>query len=476
MKSICSTSSRQSEMRNPRPMKKLVFSIVVFSSMFAVTSLYAQSTESVTGEGPNLNPRISQDQVVGWPLSIVQKNGVRIFATPFNFHDGFGDGPFDPDAPLDEGGRPTLQSNGTFLRVNGLDGQSCAECHFIGSNSTIPFTFGLGGTAGASANVLLKPNMIKTEQEEFNFNGRFINSPILFGVGGIELAAKEMTLELQALKQKAFDNRGHIIDLKTKGVFFGTLVVDEDGNIDTSDVEGIDEDLIVRPFGRKGQFTTARDFDRGALRFHFGIEPSEIVGPDNDNDGDLVFNEITPGEVSALSIWVATRPRPTELALRQEARRGFDIFDEIGCTRCHIPTLQTNSRMLAFSFPEVAADPTLNVFYEVDLVQTSGFRPNNQGGIEVPLFADLKRHDMGPGLEENFHLADGVSNADFTTARLWGVADSGPYLHDGRALTITEAILLLGGEAKAARDDFDSLTQADKNAVLAFLSSLRSPN
>jgi hypothetical protein len=232
----------------------------------------------------------------------------------------------------------------------------------------------------------------------------------------------------------------------------------------------------VRPFGRKGQFTTTRDFDVGALRFHFGMEPSEAVGLDTDNDEDGVINEITTGELSALTIWIATRPAPTALVLEDKARRGFELFNEIGCTDCHRPTLQTNSRKLTFSFPEVAEDPTQNIFYEVDLVQTSGFRPNKQGGIEVPLFADLKRHYMGCDLKENFHLANDEFNSEFTTARLWGVADSGPYLHDGRALTITEAILMLGGEAQAARDTFAALSQADMNAVLDFLYSLRTPN
>lgn len=474
MKLIKSNSSKQNEPPSPRPMKKYVFTTVIFSSIFAISSQYAESSVDVTGEGPNLSPRITQAQVVSWPLPNIQKNGVRIFSTPFNFHDGFGDGPVGPGDTLDEGRRPTLQLNGTFLRVNGLDSQTCAECHFIKSNSTIPFTFRLGGTAGGSANVLLKPTSINAETG--NFNGRFINSPILFGVGGIELCAKEMTLELQELKQKAVENPGYIIELTTKGVFFGSILADGDGYIDTSDVEGIDDDLIVRPFGRKGQFATTREFDVGALRFHFGMEPSEAVGLETDNDEDGVINEITVGELSALNIWIATRPAPTALVLNEKARRGFEIFNEIGCTYCHRPVLQTNSRKLTFSFPEVAEDPTQNVFYEVDLVKISGFVPNKQGGIAVPLFADLKRHNMGLDLKENFHLANDEVNTEFTTARLWGVADSGPYLHDGRALTITEAILMLGGEAQAARDSFAALSQADVNAVLTFLYSLRAPN
>ena len=456
-------------------MNRFIFSAMIFFPIFAVASLSAKQIVRVTDEGPNLRPRLTQAQVAGSPLPQILIDGVRIFSTPFNRYDGFGDGMYDPGAPLDEGGRPTLQQNGTFLRVNGLDAQTCAECHFVKSISTIPFTFELGGTAGGGPNVLLKPTVIDTETATGAFNGRFINSPILFGAGGIELAAKEMTLELQQLKQKALSNPGPEIELVTKGVSFGTIVVDSSGTVDTSDVEGIDEDLVVRPFGRKGQFTTTREFDVGALRFHFGMEPVEDVGQDFDHDGDGVINEITVGELSALNIWVATRPAPRALALNKEAARGFELFKEIGCAYCHIPTLQTNSRKLSFSFPEVAENPTQNVFYEVDLVKKPGFKPSKQGGIEVPLFADLKRHDMGPALAENFHLADDSVNSRFTTARLWGVADSGPYLHDGRALTITDAILLLGGEAQPSRDNFVALSQADKDAVLAFLYSLRAP-
>ena len=93
----------------------------------------------------------------------------------------------------------------------------------------------------------------------------------------------------------------------------------------------------------------------------------------------------------------------------------------------------------------------------------------------MPLFADLKRHDMGDGLRENFAQASERRNREFTTARLWGVADTAPYLHDGRATTLTEAILLHGGEAQAARDQFADLRDRQQDALLAFLRSLRTP-
>ncbi len=117
----------------------------------------------MTGEGPNLgSDRITQDQIEsGLSLEKIREKGEIVFTTPFNKHDGYGDGPFDPsEDPLLPGGRSTLQGNGTFLRVNGLDAQSCSECHFIARHSTIPMTFGIGGVSGSNSNAIFMPTSI----------------------------------------------------------------------------------------------------------------------------------------------------------------------------------------------------------------------------------------------------------------------------------------------------------------------------
>ena len=46
------------------------------------------------------------------------------------------------------------------------------------------------------------------------------------------------------------------------------------------------------------------------------------------------------------------------------------------------------------------------------------------------------------------------------------------YLHDGRATSLDEAVLLHGGEAQAARDGFVALSSTERDAVVAFLKSL----
>ena len=465
-------------------------------------------------DGPALlDEDLSQDQLIqglsygGITLRDLRKKGLAIFTTPFNSYDGYGDGPFAnefPTTPLSN--RPTLQGNGLSLRINGLDAQSCNECHSIVKQSTRPPTLGIGGVGGLVQNAIIMPSLIDVGDSsddrvnyssghapdlpmEFDgkadFNGRFSNPPFLFGGGGVELLAKEMTADLQYFLSVARSSpEGRVIYLNTHGVNFGFLRTLADGEIELH-VEGIgfkdnsgrppEEVLVVRPFGRKGENFSMRDFNRVAMQFHFGLQPVEVVGGHVDADGDGVVNEVTVYEMSALHVFGVTNPVPFMEKPDLPAQRGFSTFQAIGCNECHIPMLKTRSRHLPLSFPEVPQDPRENVYLEIDLVEV-GFEPvPGEGGIFVPLFADLKRHDMGDGLKEDFELAE-ISNREFTTARLWGVADTAPYLHDGRAITLFQAIEAHGGEAQASRDAFLDLTVEDRKQLISFLGRLRTPN
>ncbi|MFT7465351.1 MAG: hypothetical protein ACI9EF_003716 [Pseudohongiellaceae bacterium] len=450
----------------------------------ATTILATQTQGQVPpGEGPALGTnRIEQSDITGGGLSKfdIRKAGLKIFSTPFNQHDGYGDGPEDLNDTTSPGHRPTLQGNGTFLRINGLDSQSCMECHSVGSNTVAPFRFAIGGVGGSNNNAMFQPTNIDVDDDagvgEARFNGRYINPPFLFGSGGIELLSKEMTRDLLDIRRIARTQPGVVFQLDTKGVNFGTIrfLGPPFNFIDITGIEGVGTDLVVRPFGRKGDNATVRQFDVGALNFHMGMQPEEDVGTNVDDDGDGVVNEILIGELSALHIFNTNFEPPTQDALTPAGVLGSQVFNTIGCADCHIPTLETNSPVLSYSFPEVHTAPNKNVFYSVDLSDSpTSFALNQGGGISVPLFADLKLHNMGPGLKEDF--AGNSSDFFFTTARLWGLADTAPYLHDGRALTLTEAILQHGGEAQGARDNFDNLAPAQRIEVLTYLRSLRTP-
>jgi len=230
--------------------------IILAVAMLALMAL----ADPPPGERPNLGPsRITQAQVATGDLNLNQLRdaGMRVFTTPFNTLDGYGDGPMDVGDTVSPGGRPTLGGNGTLLRVNGLDGQSCLECHSILSNATIPPRLGIGGVGGSVTNAMIKPTaMDPADLENFDsiadFNGRFANPPFIFGAGAVELLAIEMTQDLLAQRDWAIQNPGTVVELTSKGIGFGTIVADAIGQLDTSQIHGVDEDLIVKPFGWKG--------------------------------------------------------------------------------------------------------------------------------------------------------------------------------------------------------------------------------
>jgi len=436
----------------------------------------AALAEDLPGERPALAPRIEQSDLAGMSVPEMIEQGRRIFTTPFNVLDGLGDGPMDPGDPTAFGGRPTADDNGMFLRINGLDSQTCNECHSIVSNAERPPLLGVGGVGGVSTNAFFKVTNVDVADTRSNGfaeidGGRFINPPFLFGSGGVEAVGKEMTAELQALKQQAREAPGTSIPLVTKGVSFGELSFDG-VDFDYSRVEGIDTDLVVKPFGRKGEFATVRSFDVDALQFHLGMQAVERVGRDVDADGDGVANEILPGELSVLHVHNVMLPRPRQTLSTAEARAGRRVFFALGCPDCHVPELRTEQALLPVAFPEVDTDPSQNVYLALDLSKAPAGFKRYGAGVRVPLFSDLKRHDMGPGLAESagFPLDD-----VFITARLWGVADTAPYLHDGRATTLSEAILFHGGEAQPARDRFEALRDEERSALLGFLRALKTP-
>jgi hypothetical protein len=428
--------------------------------------------------------------------------GISVFTAPFNRLDGYGDGPFDPTDPdhttSQNGNRPGIQTNLTpFLRVNGADAQSCLECHSVLSTSARPLTFAIGGHGGLNNSPIPGPTGIDVnafdekwkKNRPFAFlNGRFINPPFLFGAGGIELLAKEMTKDLQNIKETCLEEGG-LHEMVTKGVHFGTITCASGNVVDMvidSDGQAINADLVVRPFGRKGEFSSIRAFDKGALEFHQGMQAEEVMeerlgDPSFDGDNDGITNEVTHGESTALAISLSCLPTPTIEKLSHDAEVGLELFHVIGCANCHIPELKTDSRRLTQAFPEVETDPDENVFIKYKLRRSkcpTNFKKDRHGGLIIELFSDLKRHDMGDLLAETAEDQDGnllPLNRFFITARLWGLADSAPYLHDGRAQTITEAILLHDGEAQEQREIFKALSVNEKNQLLAFLRSLRVP-
>jgi CxxC motif-containing protein (DUF1111 family) len=132
-----------------------------------------------------------------------------------------------------------------------------------------------------------------------------------------------------------------------------------------------------------------------------------------------------------------------------EVIQGKNSFIQTGCESCHKQTLKTG-----YSTVSALSDKTIHPY------------------------TDLLLHDMGPGLDDGY-TEGSAKTSEWRTPPLWGLglspnSQGGQYflLHDGRAKSIEEAILLHGGEAEKSKELFMQLPIRQKNSLIKFLTSL----
>jgi len=376
-----------------------------------------------------------------------------------------------------------------FLRTAGPDGGACSSCH----NQPV-----IGGAGDFVTNVFTSEGF---ESADFDsLDPQFSNergSNHLFGAGLVEMLAREMSLDLQAIRTKALsqaraEKTTVRLLLESKGVEFGFITAEADGSVNLDELDGVDTDLVIRPFSQKGVMTSLRQFTVNALNHHHGMQAGERFGArwtgSDDHDGDGYSNEISAGDVSAMVAWQATLPAPGRMVPEvdgwaEAAERGEAAFTEMGCASCHRPALPLDSLAFADPGPYDLAG-TLNdrqvgakAIYDFTLLEWTRDLPrDDQGRVLVPLFGDLKRHDMADNqidalgnelLSQRF-----VDRNIFQTAELWGVGSTQPYGHRNDFSSLNDIILAHGGAGRAARDAYAAAADADKSAMIAFLKTL----
>jgi CxxC motif-containing protein (DUF1111 family) len=165
-----------------------------------------------------------------------------------------------------------------------------------------------------------------------------------------------------------------------------------------------------------------------------------------------------------------------------QAQHGLDLMSKVGCTSCHIQTLRIErDRRVADVVTEY--DARQGVFNQLFSTATPLFtteydssghpavkNPQGKPFVVENIFADMKRHDLGPSFWERNY--DGTIQKMFMTEPLWGVGTTAPYGHDGRSVNIKQVILRHGGEAQQARDAFDRLPDVQQEEILVFLNTL----
>lgn len=415
--------------------------------------------------------------------------GRRLFDTKFTAADGAGR-PLATQAVIPTHFKRPREK--AFQRASGPDANSCTSCH----NDPLD-----GGAGDFTANVFTSEG---TESADFdNVDPQFSNergTNHLFGSGLVELLAREMTADLHQLRSKAFRTARETgapekVALVSKGISFGTLTVDANGTMDLSGLEGVDDDLIIRPLSQKGVTPSLRMFTLNALNSHHGIEGDErfAMGMTGmaDFDGDGIDEEFAPGLVSALVAYQATLEAPTPKAFDnakwdEAARRGEAVFAEIGCAKCHVPSLPLKS--LSFFDPGpydsagtmAAHDVDEPAIYDLALLDwAQKLKRDENGNVLVPLFGDLKRHVIADDKHPHFAnelLSQGfVPRDSFMTGELWGIADTAPYGHRGDLTTLPEVIIAHGGAAAKASDAYLDLSEEAEADLLTYLMTLRMP-
>lgn len=355
----------------------------------------------------------------------------------------------------------------------GPEALSCAACHWRGGPA--------GGGDGAD-------NAYIGGDGDSQSSALARNPKALLGMGVLERLAQEMSAELaqqrDGLVRAAKRADGPLkVDLQAKGVSFGWLGVLADGSLDTRGLEGVAPDLVVRPFGWKGERGTLREVIEDEAALHLGMQSDHLartgsparVGNNGgaDPDGDGVSDELAEGQVTALTLYLALTELPLiQLPARQDMlnqwSRGQGLFETIGCAGCHVPSLPLNDS--TWRLPDRAGGPELRVDLLTESAEPRLARAAD-GSVSAWLFSDLRRHRMGPELADSRDTGE-VAADSFLTPPLWGLARSRPYLHDGRAPTVQAAILAHGGEAKGARDAYKALPNSDQYPVRIYLASL----
>lgn len=427
---------------------------------------------------------------------------------------------------LDGGGRPAATGAGlptrrapgegqAFLQTTGPDSGSCAACH----NQPEP-----GGGGDFVVNVFALAQ--EREGDIFSIAADFSNergTTGMHGSGLIELLAREMTAEMlgiraQAIAEAASAGAPVRRELLTKGVSFGAVTAQANGDVDTSEVEGVGEDLVIRPWSQKGVTISLREFTIGAMNHHHGMQSMERYGLSQtgtrDFDQDLVVDELTPGDLTALVLFQAALAPPHQIIpddpeLAAGVVRGGEVFTDIGCNACHRTEMVLNNLMFTEPGP-IAGLGTLSAAMVTnpvaanlaDLAWAADLERTPEGGYIIRPFTDLKHHVIAdaetpffaneklrqgvrlqpaPGptaarsrdrLQGAFSI-ENVATDVFLTRRLWGAGNSGPYGHRADITTLNQAILMHGGEGRDARVAYESLSQYDRGAVIEFLRSWR---
>lgn len=331
---------------------------------------------------------------------------------------------------------------------------SCAGCH-SGDNKGHPFTiltrFGQKDTSGNTFLHLGGPQLqnraipgrLPEELPMGATSSKFL-APITAGVGFIDLI---QDADLIAMSDPN-DTNGDGVSGVPNWIKIPAWLSPSPGSITQNG-------KYIGKFGRKANAHNLHQQVVGAYNNDMGLTTSYLpTNPINYKDGLTVVPnsdvEISDKSLNANLFYLKVLQAPMQRNINnEEVKAGKELFIQIGCEACHKQTLKTGTSV-------------------IQQLSNKEFHP----------YSDFLLHDMGAELDDNYTEGN-AATSEWRTTPLWGVGLSTDaqggllyLLHDGRAHSFNEAILLHGGEGSNSRAKFNALTEAQKNALIKFLNSL----
>jgi hypothetical protein len=325
---------------------------------------------------------------------------------------------------------------------------SCSECHavpVIGGSSRIAVAR-TGSRTSAQRKRMGGAEILHTQGEVGGTPIAVIASLRvtinLLGDGYIEAVPDEEFLSIAAQQHKETHDRIHGECTR--------VTLPESGDSSTA----------VGRFGWKAQHASLLSAAADALKNELGVPnrffPEDVTSPP---DKQAVNDTDTKELESLVSFIRSTEPIPpdSERMATDSSVMGLKIFDEIGCSICHVRTLKTASKGAktmggAFVVPERFSDK------------------------EIHPYSDFLLHDVGTGdgLIQNIRRRDYAESTanKFRTAPLWGVRFRSWLMHDGKSITYHQAIMNHAGEASEVIERYERLTPIEKEHLREFLDSL----
>ena len=203
-------------------------------------------------------------------------------------------------------------------------------------------------------------------------------------------------------------------------------------------------DVVIGKLGLKSRIATLDDFTADAFQGDMGMttpmRPSELANPDGLTDDLRPGVDLAQDRIDRIAFYLRRIAIPRRVGLTE---RGAALFAQVACAACHVPALRTRA--------------------DYPIAQLAG--------IDAPIYSDLLLHDMGAALADG--LTDGnATSPAWRTAPLIGLRFQTSYLHDGRAHSVSDAVLGHDGEARGARNAFQALAPDDQRSLIEFVEAL----